>query len=312
MVGHCRDTWRLAWWLGTARTLGGWALQGHLVVGHCRDTSWLGTAGTLGGWAAGTLGGWALQGHLVVGHCRDTWWLGTAETLGGWALQGHLVVGHCRDTWWLATAGTLGGWALQGHLVAGHCRDTWWLGTAGTLGGWAPQGHLVVGHCRDTWWLGTAGTLGGWALKSASSRASTTSSLKSNNPTVRVGKKTCQPPAELASFALALHVVLHVALHAVPPGSPRFYTHRPWLGNGYRWVAGALGESRMRGNRKRNIHEHTKHGPGFPVPFEFSALLELLAGYCQPQVLGEHAKKLALLLLPAQNARGFGRRRCLR
>ena len=121
----------------------------------------------------------------MVGHCRDTWWLGTAGTLGGWALQGHLAVGHCRDTW-LGTAGTLGGWALQGHLVVGHCRDTWWLGTAGTLGGWALQGHLAVGHCRDTW-LGTAGTLGGWALKSASSRASTVSSLKSNNPTVRVG-----------------------------------------------------------------------------------------------------------------------------
>ena len=110
---------------------------------------------------------------------------GGASTAG--TLQGYLVVGHCRDTWWLGTTGTLGGWVLQGHLVVGHCRDTWWLGTAGTLGGWALQGHLVVGHCRDTWWLGTAGTLGGWALKSASSRASTTSSLKSNNPTVRVG-----------------------------------------------------------------------------------------------------------------------------
>ena len=138
------------------------------MVGHCRDTC-----------------GWALQGHLVVGHYKDTWWLGTTGTLGGWALQGHLVVGHCRDIWWLGTAGTLGGWALQGHLVVGHCRDTWWLGTAGTLGGWALQGHLVVGHYRDS----TAGTLGGWALKSACSRASTTSSLKSNNPTVRVGNK---------------------------------------------------------------------------------------------------------------------------
>ena len=103
---------------------------------------------------------------------------GGASTAG--TLQGYLVVGHCRDTWWLGTTGTLGGWA---------CRDTRWLGTAGTLGGWALQGQLVVGHYRDTWWLGTAGTLGGWALKSASSRASTTSSLKSNNPTVRVGNK---------------------------------------------------------------------------------------------------------------------------
>ena len=51
-----------------------WALQGYLVVehsavGHCRDTWWLGTAGILGGWA--------LQGYLVVGHCGDTWWLVT-------------------------------------------------------------------------------------------------------------------------------------------------------------------------------------------------------------------------------------------
>ena len=26
------------------------------------------------------LGGWALQGYLVVGHCRDTWWLVTKIT----------------------------------------------------------------------------------------------------------------------------------------------------------------------------------------------------------------------------------------
>ena len=43
---------------------------------------------------AGILIGWAVQGYLVVGHCRDTWWLGTAGVLCGWALQGYLVVGH--------------------------------------------------------------------------------------------------------------------------------------------------------------------------------------------------------------------------
>ena len=42
-------------------------------------------------------------------------------------------------------------------------------------------------HCRDTLRLGTAGILGGWSLKSASGRARTTSTLKSNNPTARVG-----------------------------------------------------------------------------------------------------------------------------
>ena len=85
-------------------------------------------------------------------------------------------------------AGILGGWALQGYLVVGHCRDTWLLGTAGILGGWALQGYFAVGHCRETWWLGTAEILGGWSLKAASRRARTTSTLKSNNPTARVGK----------------------------------------------------------------------------------------------------------------------------
>ena len=70
-----------------------------------------------------------------------------------------------------------------------HCRDTHWLGSAGIRGGWALQKYLVIEHCRETLRLGTAGILGGWSLKSASSRARTTSSLKSNNPTVRVGNK---------------------------------------------------------------------------------------------------------------------------
>ena len=84
------------------------------------------------------------------------------------------MVGHCRDTLRLGTS-------------VKHCRETHWLGTAKILGGWALQGYLVVGHCRDTLRLGTAGILGGWSLKSASSRARTTSTLKSNNPTARVG-----------------------------------------------------------------------------------------------------------------------------
>ena len=45
----------------------------------------------------------------------------------------------------------------------------------------------MVGHGRDTLRLGSAGILGGWSRKSASSRARTTSTLKSNNPTARVG-----------------------------------------------------------------------------------------------------------------------------
>ena len=126
------------------------------MVGHCRDTHWLGTAGILG-----------------------TRRFGTAGILGGWALQGYLVVGHCTDTWWLGTAGILCGWAHP-------------LSIAGILIGWALQGYLVIGHCRDTLRLGTAGILGGWSLKSASSRARTTSTLKSNHPTARVGNDRYQ------------------------------------------------------------------------------------------------------------------------
>ena len=51
-------------WLGTAVILFGWALQGYLAVGHCRDTlQWV---------TAGILCSWALQGYFVVGHCEDT------------------------------------------------------------------------------------------------------------------------------------------------------------------------------------------------------------------------------------------------
>ena len=72
--------------MGTAGILGGWALQGYLVVGHCRDTLRLGTS---------------------VKHCRDTHWLGTAGILCGWAHP-------------LSIAGILINGALQGYLVVGH------------------------------------------------------------------------------------------------------------------------------------------------------------------------------------------------
>ena len=107
--------------------------------------------------------------------------------LCGWALQTYSAVGHCRDTWWLGTAGILCSWALQGYLVVEHCRDTLQLGSVRILCGWALQGYSAVGHCRDTWWLSTAWILGGWSRKSASSQARTTSTLKSNHPTARVG-----------------------------------------------------------------------------------------------------------------------------
>ena len=113
-----------------------------------------------------------MQGYSAVGHCRDTLQLGTAGTLCGWALRGYLVVEHYRDTLRLGSVRILCGLALQGYSAVGHCRD-----------------NSAVGHCRDTWQLGTTGTLGGWSLKSASSRARTTFTLKSNNPTARVGNK---------------------------------------------------------------------------------------------------------------------------
>ena len=49
--------------LGTARIFCGWALQGYLVVGHCRDPLRLGTAGIITHRldTAGIFGGWALQ-----------------------------------------------------------------------------------------------------------------------------------------------------------------------------------------------------------------------------------------------------------
>ena len=93
------------------------------------------------------------------------------------------------DTLLLGTPGVLCAWALQGYFSVGHCRDIWWLDTAGILCSWALQKYFAVGHCRYTLRLGTAGILGGWSLNSASSRARTTSTLKSSNPTARVGKK---------------------------------------------------------------------------------------------------------------------------
>ena len=152
------------------------------MVGHCRDTFQLGTAGILCSWA--------LRGYFVVGHCRDTLQLGTARILNGWALQGYCAVGQCRDTLRLGTAGILCSWAHP-------------LSVAGILCSWALQGYSAVGHCRDTWRLGTAGILGGWSLKSASSRARTTSTLQSINPTARVGKKGL-PPSHLFIWTIFL------------------------------------------------------------------------------------------------------------
>ena len=61
LLGHCRKTWRL----GSAGKLVVFALQGYLALRNCRDILRLGTTARI-------LGGWALEGHLVVERCRDT------------------------------------------------------------------------------------------------------------------------------------------------------------------------------------------------------------------------------------------------
>ena len=111
---------------------------------------------------AGILCCWALQEYsaVAVGLCRDTVLsLGTAGILGGWE---YLVVGHCRDTL---------------RSAVRHCRDTLRLGTAGILCGWALQGYVAIEHCSHA----PRGGRGQHRL------------LKSNNPTVRVGKKSKLP-----------------------------------------------------------------------------------------------------------------------
>ena len=79
----------------------------------------------------------------------------------------------------LGTPGRLLGWALQGV-------------------GWALQGDSGLGHSRETPGLGTPGSLWGRALqgisrsrpgKEKSSGRREELSLKSNNPTPKVGKK---------------------------------------------------------------------------------------------------------------------------
>ena len=128
-AGHHKETWPLSTTkILRVWALPGYVAMGTAEIR--RDTAGLGTAGILCAQqllvTARMFCGRALQGYLVVGHCRDTlqlgtaanfFWLDAARILCGWALQEHLVVGRYRDT--------LCGWALQGHLVVGHCRDAW-------------------------------------------------------------------------------------------------------------------------------------------------------------------------------------------
>ena len=88
------------------------------------------------------------------------------------------------------------------------------MGTEGYLG-WALQGYSAVGHCKDSFWLGPTGIFDGWSLKSASSRARTTSTLKSDNPTARVGKNQ----QFLGGGSILCRFVLHLmrlVMHVYP------------------------------------------------------------------------------------------------
>ena len=114
-----------------------------------------------------------------VGHSRETLGLDTPETL--W---------DCRDS--ALQAWALGmGWALQGEwaLQSSGDRGRLWGCTALRKLG---QGDSGVGHSRNTLELGTQGTLRGWHSRDEreekSSGRGEKLSLKSNNPTPRVGK----------------------------------------------------------------------------------------------------------------------------
>ena len=145
-----------------------------------KDTLGLGTPGTLRGWARDlglgtpgtpvTLWGWAIQ--------RETLGSGTPGRLG-LGTPGDSGAGHSGDTlgWALRQHSGLGlGLGTQGGSGAGHSRDTLELGT---------QGQFGVGHSRDERGVDRA--------KEKSSGRGAELSLKSNNPTPRVGNKERLP-----------------------------------------------------------------------------------------------------------------------
>ena len=102
----------------------------------------------------------------------------------------------------MGNVGILGGWATARILCGWHCKDTLRLGTARILGGSALQGYLAVRQCRDALRLGFARILCGGALHEYSTqRARTTLTLKSNNPTVRVGKKPKHRPNSIMNLS---------------------------------------------------------------------------------------------------------------
>ena len=166
------------------------------MFGHGKDTLRLGTAGK---GAAGILCGRALQGHLVVGHCKTLKPTNPTARVGNYLLRASppesnflhkkrtvslptilaALQMHCKNiAVWHYRGKCRGvrhckGWARQGQFAAtercrdtvhGHGRDTVALGAAGMLWRWALQEYsaVAVGHGRDTLRLGTAGSDSVW------------------------------------------------------------------------------------------------------------------------------------------------------
>ena len=105
------------------------------------------------------------------------------------------------------TPGLALGLGTPGDSGAGHSRDTldsglgtlgrlWGLGISGRLGGWALQGHCGVGHSRDE--RGVDRARRRVPSEEKSSGRGPELSVKSNNPTPRVGKNGC-PYAKMVS-----------------------------------------------------------------------------------------------------------------
>ena len=122
-----------------------------------------------------------------VGHSRKTLGLGTPG------------VGHSWETLGLGTPARLCGWALWRHSGVGHSRETLGLGIRDS----------GVGHSKNTLELGTPGTLWvghsrdergvDWARRRVPGEEKCSGrgeelSLKSNNPTPRVGNKSRHGP----------------------------------------------------------------------------------------------------------------------